>query len=287
MLVAANRCLRLTALLWLVVCGPAWAAAPRNDPSASTIVDGVYENAYFGLRYPLPPDWTEGIHGPRPSGTGYYVLTTLMPQGEPTGTILITAQDMFFATRPFTDAVAMAADLSRAAAAIEGMTVDSGTAQIEIAGHVFGTASFTGAGLHHAVFVTEIRCHLVSVNLTSRDPVTLAQLVRSLDHLSLGASGAAAKTPICVQNYANDDTVLRRIEPVATGAPFAPVPVRIVIGSDGSVRSTHVIRASDAQRKSIEDALARWKFRPYEIDDHVAEVETGLRFQPGGERSRD
>ena len=55
--------------------------------------------------------------------------------------------------------------------------------------------------------------------------------------------------------------------------------MRIVIGTDGRVKHTHVIRASSEQRKSIEDALARWEFRPYQASGHPVELETGLVFE--------
>jgi hypothetical protein len=48
----------------------------------------VYINPYFDLAYRLPPGWREGMAGPDPSESGYYVLSTLVPDGEFTGTIL-------------------------------------------------------------------------------------------------------------------------------------------------------------------------------------------------------
>src|SRR5258708_34365893 len=59
-------------------------------PEDGTVVDGKYRNEYFGLTYPLPQGWMAGAAGPAPSQFGDYVLGTLVPEGEMTGTILIT-----------------------------------------------------------------------------------------------------------------------------------------------------------------------------------------------------
>jgi hypothetical protein len=58
--------------------------------------------------------------------------------------------------------------------------------------------------------------------------------------------------------------------------------VRIIIGPDGSVEHIQVIRAFAARQKSIEDALAQWEFKPYQVNAHPAELETGLvlEFKP-------
>jgi len=45
------------------------------------------------------------------------------------------------------------------------------------------------------------------------------------------------------------------------------------------VKRIHVIRAGPEQQKSIEDALAQWRFDPYRAAGHPAEVETGLTFE--------
>ena len=58
-------------------------------------------------------------------------------------------------------------------------------------------------------------------------------------------------------------------------------PVRIIIGTDGAVRHAHVLRASAAQRTSIEAALAQWRFKPYRPQGEAQQVETGLVFRFG------
>ena len=63
------------------------------------------------------------------------------------------------------------------------------------------------------------------------------------------------------------------------GPKFLPIPVRIIVGVDGSVKHVHVIRATDDQRRSIEDALYRWMLKPYEVNGRQSPVETGLVFK--------
>jgi TonB family protein len=135
------------------------------------------------------------------------------------------------------------------------------------------------------MFVTEIRCHLVSFNLTTREPELLSNLAHSLDNLSYasGKRGAAAASfPVCDKGYATPENILKRVEPAdAPGPRFAPVPVRVVIDGDGMVKHIHVIRSSDEQRKSIEDALRQWKFKPPRVNGRAVEIETGLTFKFG------
>jgi outer membrane biosynthesis protein TonB len=42
-----------------------------------------------------------------------------------------------------------------------------------------------------------------------------------------------------------------------------------------------VIRSSDEQRRSIEDALRQWKFKPPRVNGRAVEIETGLTFKFG------
>jgi hypothetical protein len=74
-----------------------WSASPEDR----TLVDGVYTNPYFILTYPLPPGWKSA------SAFLYrlYVLSTPAPAEGTKATILITAQDAFFAGKSVDDAV--------------------------------------------------------------------------------------------------------------------------------------------------------------------------------------
>src|SRR5262245_48108491 len=42
-------------------------------PEEGSVVKGAYQNAYFGLTWPLPADWMESYKGPMPSDHGVYV----------------------------------------------------------------------------------------------------------------------------------------------------------------------------------------------------------------------
>jgi hypothetical protein len=252
------------------------------NPEDGKIANGAYTSRYFDLSYPLPQGWTEGIPGPDPSHSGYYVLSTFTPTGELTGTILIAAQDMFFAAKPPSDAASAAKDFRHAISAVEGMTIDREPLEVRIANRVVQRVDFSGVGLYRAMFVAEIRCHLVTFNLTARDPEALASMTLSLDRLSFaGGKGAAASVPRCVKNYAVAENLLSKVEPAIAGSIATPIPVRIIIGTDGSVKHVHVIRATAEQRKSIESALSQWKLRPYEIEGKAVEIETGVVFQLG------
>jgi hypothetical protein len=139
---------------------------------------------------------------------------------------------------------------------------------------------FSGVGLYRTMFVTEARCHLVSFNLTARDPERLARLALSVNSLSFDdREGTPVSAPACVKNYAVADNLLSKVEPAIPGSAFTPIPVRITIGVDGKVKHVHVIRATADQRKSIEHALAQWQLRPYAAQGRVVEIETGLIFQ--------
>jgi outer membrane biosynthesis protein TonB len=62
-----------------------------------------------------------------------------------------------------------------------------------------------------------------------------------------------------------------------------PIPVRIIVGADGSVENVHVISATDDQRRSIETALYQWKLKPYMVEGRASAVETGLVFKFKGD----
>src|SRR5580698_10294629 len=88
----------------------AWASASDNVtplPEGGSVINNVYRNQYFGLTYALPKDWIEKYKGPPPSDSGRYVLAQLRPadtfKGPALGTVLITAQDMFFTPIPATN----------------------------------------------------------------------------------------------------------------------------------------------------------------------------------------
>src|SRR6266852_3879520 len=90
----------------------AWSSASDSVtplPEGGTVAKNVYSNSYFGLTYPLSPDWTQKYSGPPPSDSGYYVLAQIRPadtlKGTIRGSILIAAQDLFFTFTPARNAL--------------------------------------------------------------------------------------------------------------------------------------------------------------------------------------
>src|SRR6266849_891523 len=107
-------------------------------PEDGKVANGTYVSDYFDLSYPLPEGWTEGLPGPDPSDTGYYVLSTLVPKSELSATTLIAAQDMFFAAK-FSAAKSdsgiaeMVGDFRQAMSGVEGMTIDREPTVVKVA----------------------------------------------------------------------------------------------------------------------------------------------------------
>ena len=274
---------RTCACAWLIFVA-AWhqgsAAEPMPRPDGGAVANGVYANAYFGIAYPLPAGFRPGLAGPAPSQSGYYVLATLVPADALTGMILVAAQDLFFAAAP-DDAMATARAIADAMARLPGMAIDRPPEPVTIAGHAFGRLDFSGVGLYRSTFVTAIRCHLVSFNLTANSRDGRAALAASLESLIRVDAGAR---PACLKDRAGGEHLVSKIDPPSRDPAFTRIPVRIVIGTDGNVKDVHVIRASAAQRSAIEGALGQWKFKPPAIDGHAAEIETGLviEFRAGG-----
>jgi hypothetical protein len=261
-----------------VAAAMAWQgglAANREsaDPEERTFADGVYANPYFGLRYPLPPGWKEGLLPPRPSYTGYYVLITPAPPENAKATILIAAQDEFFASKPIMDARALLHDLARNLSA-----ADHTAAPITVttAAHRFLRLEIQGTPLSRIVLATEIRCHVVIFTFTGAQPEQLKGLAASLENLSFAPDSGA---PVCIKGYATAQTIRRRVEPIPAGPRFVRIAVRIIIGPDGKVGHVHVIRAFPEQQKNIEDALRKWRFEPYLTGGRPAAIETGLTFE--------
>jgi hypothetical protein len=250
------------------------------NPEDARIADGTFRSGYFGLALPLPRGWIAGPAGPPPSLFGDYVLGTLLAEGRNTGTVVITAQDIFFAHTPYKSAAAMIADFRKSAAEIPGMKIDREPSEGRIGGRVMQRIDFSGVGLYRAMLAIEARCHLVRFNLTALDPSTLTGIVRSLGDLSFEAKPDASTGPVCVKDYATDETVLSKVEPLPTGPTFTPIPVRIIVGANGLVQSVHVIHATADQRQSIEHAIRQWRFKPLVMNGRAVEVETGflIRF---------
>jgi hypothetical protein len=246
------------------------------NPEDVHVVDGVFVSDYFGLRYRVPDGWSEGLRGPDPSQSGYYVLGTWVPKRDFGGTILVVAQDMFFAPDASDDVKNVVAGFRQVMSSVDGMTIDREPEPVRVGGYPGYRIDFSGVGLFRSMLVIEIRCHVVTFNLTSRDPELLASLASSLNDL-VATGEQPDPVPDCIRDYASEN-VLHRVEPDGAGARPMPIPVRLIVATDGSVKHVHVIRASAAQRRNIEEAVRQWKFKPHVKQGHPLEVETGLMF---------
>jgi hypothetical protein len=258
----------------------------KIDPGDGKVVNGTYTNQYFGLTYPLPQGWTNGEPGPAPSQSGYYVLATLIPAAGRNAAIMIAAQDTFFAVDKndeHGDVADSARDLRQAMSNIEGMTVDPDLKKLKVADHLLYRVDYSGVGLFHATIRTQSRCHILSFNLTARDAELRKSLASSLEKVSFTTRSGAASPPPCVSGYATAGNIVHKVAPLPVGPKFVPIPVRIIVGADGDVKHVHVIRATNDQRRSIEEAVYQWKFKPYKVNGRPSPVETGLVFKFKGD----
>ncbi len=262
-----------------------------SDPEFGSVVGKAYENKYFGLSVPLPQGWSEGLAGPPPSAVGSYVLSAFDGTKADRGSILIVAQDLFFGTKTFASAAEMAADFRDSIRGISYMTIDRGLDSTAIRGHEFWRLDYHAGGLYRVWLATELRCHSVMFNITGTDRAQVENIARGLEAMALpgeaGAPvppGAEQTTPVCIKDYATEQTLVRRVDPVPNEPRGVNVPVRIIIGQDGRVRHVHVISASPAQRQAIVEALTHWEFKPYVVAGRPTEVETGVlfKFRPHG-----
>ena len=269
----------------------AWSSASDSVtplPEGGNVTNNVFSDQYFGMTYALPPDWTEKYEGPPPSDSGRYVLAQIGPADtykEPDrGSILITAQDMFFTPLPAANALELinySKDHLQA-----DYKVEMPPTQIKIAERSFTSFAYWSpiAQLHWYVLATEIRCHAVEFVLTSRDTKLLESLILDMNKMKLPAEASptagtgGGTVPMCIKDYARDENVIARVDPVLTEHRFNPVPVRIIIDKEGKVKHIHFLSAFPDQAKIITDALRQWRFRQYLRDGQPAEVETGVMF---------
>lgn len=256
------------------------------DPEGGAVVDGVYTNPYFALSYRLPTGWAEGLKGPPPSNSGYYVLAALEGEGEGRPSLLIVAQDEFFAPATSVSLADMARGVRDAEAKVPNVTIDREPSPVTLAHRPFMRVDYSGGGLYRAWLATEIRCHAVIFNITATEPKVVADLASSLDVMSLSGGVGDAAAPLCIKDYAEGANVVRKVAPSPTGPNFLKLPVRIIIGVDGQVKHVHVIHAFPEQRRALEAALIQWQFKPHEAGDSAAEIETGIvfEFKPTGSR---
>jgi len=249
-------------------------------PEGGTVVRDVYRNDYFGLSYPLPSGWFEKYKGPPPSDSGAYSLTLLRPgpdyKGASRGTVLITAQDMFFG--PMSGHSAKET-IERTKERLQAdYRVEHEPSQVTVANHIFTRFDYNSpvAQLHWYVLATEVRCHTIRFVFTSPDPALLESLIKEMDAMKLASNVDTA--PVCVPDYAQGANVTYKVDPVFGDQKYNAIPVRLIIGKMGEVEHVHVISAFPAQARSITDALLQWRFKPYVRDGQPVAVETGMLF---------
>jgi hypothetical protein len=269
----------------------AWSSASDSVtpvPEGGSVTNDVFRDAYFGMTYALPKDWEEKYKGPPPSDSGRYVLAQIRPtdtfKGPARGSILITADDMFFSSQPVANALELvkyAKDNLQA-----DYKMEMSPTQTKIGTHPFTFFAYWSpiAELHWYVLATEIRCHAVQVVLTSRDTKLLQSLMLDLNKMQLPAEAdptagtGGGDVPVCIKDYADSGNLITRVDPVFTEHRFNAVPVRIIIDKEGKVKHIHFLSAFPDQAKAITDAFKQWKFKSYIRDRRPVEVETGIMF---------
>jgi hypothetical protein len=273
----------------ILVHGAVASASDDVTPEAGDVIDNVYRSEYFRLSYALPAGWIEEFKGPPPSDSGSYVLAQVTPsekfKGPSKGTLLVTAQDLFFSLVPATNAMEMIKYTSDKLP--EYYTVERAPTEVKIADHSFVRFDYMSpaAELHWVVLATEIRCHTVQFIFTSPDVKLIERLIKDMNKMNLPAgtdagSGTGGKDdlPVCIADYAVDVNMTHSVSPAPTDHKFNPVPVRIIIDKQGKVKHVHLLSAFPDEAKAITDAMDQWRFKPYVRDGKPLEVETGILF---------
>jgi len=266
----------------------AWSSASDSAtplPEGGNVANGVFSDQYFGMTYTLPRDWTEKYKGPPPSTTGRYVLADLSPadtfKGPDRGSILVTARDLFFDPLPASDAAGIVnymKDHLQADYKVETLPAQTRIADRSFTFYTYGSPA---AQLHWYVLATEIRCHVLEIIMTSRDTKLLDGLIQDMNKMKLSAAAGSTgggTVPVCIKDYARDENMIARVDPLFTQLRFNPVPVRIIIDKKGKVKHIHFLSAFSDQTKAISDALGQWRFKPYQKNGQPVEVETGILF---------
>jgi hypothetical protein len=274
----------------MILVKGAWSSASDSVtpvPEESRVTNGVLSDPYFGIKFILPSGWVKGYDGPPPSDTARYILTHLRVAGSHTpgtGSILISAQDMFFTPLPATNALQLLNYLKDTLQ--EDYKVEEPLTPAKIAGRPFAFFAYWSpvAQLHWYVVATQIRCHAIEIVLTSRDTKLLASLLRDLDQMILPAEASptggtgGGDFPVCRKDYARKENILAKVDPVFPEPRSNSVPVRIIIDQKGMIKHIHFVSAFPEQAKAITDALFQWRFKPYLQNGQPVEVETGIMF---------
>src|SRR5947209_5823967 len=151
---------------------PSASDASTPVPEGGTVTEKAFLDAYFGMAYQLPPGWSQKYVGPPPSDTGYYVLAQIEPgrgfKAENPGTILISAQDLFFTPSPVNSALELV-NLRKRRLNSE-YKMERPPAEVKVGNHSFIRMDYMSpvAELHWYTLATQIRCHSLEFLLTSR-----------------------------------------------------------------------------------------------------------------------
>ena len=219
------RLIGVAGIVLLACAAKGDVAAKYAEPEDGAVKNGVFEDDYFGLRYPLPSGWVEDLKGPEASASGYYSLAALKPEGELVATMQISAQDNFFAPEPMKDATGFLNAMKKGLDA--SLSAPNAVARVKLGGMDFARLDYSGAGLSHMVFATEIRCHTLIFSITASREAAAEMLVESLRKLSFTQRskplrhrmrprhGAAGRFAFPSRAYR--DHVAHRVDPVMTG----------------------------------------------------------------------
>jgi hypothetical protein len=269
----------------------AWASASDSVtpvPEGGQVTNNVYSNPYFGLTYALSRDWTRKYDGPPPSDSGYYVLAQIQPadtfKGPDRGSVLIAAEDLFFTPTRASNTLELI-EFTRNNLQAD-YTVARAPTEVRFAGHSFVRFDYDSpvAGLHWHVLATQIRCHMIQFVFASRDTKLIESLSQDTSRMKLPAEAGltqgtgAGAAPVCIKDYARDEHIVKKVDPILTDRRFNPIPVRIIIDKEGKVKHIHFLSAFPDQSKGITDALLQWRFKPYLRGGRPVEVETGIMF---------
>lgn len=266
----------------------AWSSASDSVtplPEDGNVTDSVFKDRYFGITWALPQHWTEGYKGPPPSESGRYVLAEIKTadafKGPSGGSILITADDMFFTPFPEANSIEVVNHVKDNLQA--DYKVEKPPKQISIAGIPFTYFAYwsPAAELHWYILATQIRCHTVEIILSSTDTKLLDDVVQDLNNMKLTAEDSEADgkaVPICIKNYASEANVIERVDPIFGERRFNSIPVRVIIDKEGRIKHIHFLSAYPDQAKAIADALGQWRLKPFLRNGEPVEVETGILF---------
>jgi hypothetical protein len=257
---------------------PSASDAATPLPESGLITESFYENHYFGLKYALTSGWNQQWQGPPPSDSGFYVLAQIEPADRSRrsleGHALIAAQDMFFGTTLAGNAREL---LTYSKQHLDPeFKVERQPGPVRIAHRDFIRFDYRSpvSQLHWYVLATQIRCHTLEFIFTGRDASRMATMVKALDAIEVADQDA----PICIKDFANSENLIAREEPALPQSRFNPVPVRIIVGPDGTIQHIHFISAFPEQVRAISDALDQWRFKPYRLNGKAVAVETGIMF---------